>query len=364
MSLLTQTSAEKQKAPTETRREVPPRKTQNEVTCEELQPEKYFEWDDLIDKSPHGTVFHYSWWLAATAHEFKILVARNERGALLGGIPIPIERRLGLTLFHSPVLTPYLGPVFDLPVADSLCDRLHLMRNYGELIARNIKSFDSLRYIAGACAPDLQGFLWAGFRVRLAYTFRFQATQSLEEISAHITRTHQQKLTKAIRLNLKVTRDEGIEDLVLLNAKTFERQGLPPACTSDFLRHLWDVAHARESAHLYIARTAEGNPVAGLLTVHDKRTTYQIVSGVDPEFREIPGAYLVLWSALQDTLPAGRDFDFEGSALRGVECFYRRWGASAMPVWRIEKAGSRRGAFVQFMLNRREVAASRHSANT
>lgn len=363
MTLLTQTSAEKQKTPAATHRDVPSRKTQKEVTCEYLAPEQYCEWDELIDKSPHGTVFHYSWWLATTAAEFKILVARNERGALLGGIPIPIERRLGLTLFHSPLVTPYLGPVFDLPVTDSLCDRLHLMRTYGELIGRNIKAFDSLRYMAGACAPDLQGFLWAGFRVRLAYTFRFHAAQSLEQISVHMTRTHQQKLTKAMRLNLNVTRDESIEDLILLNAKTFERQGLRPACSADFLRRLWVAAHARESAHLYIARTAEGQPVAGLLTVHDKRTTYQIVSGVDPEFREIPGAYLVLWSALQDTLPAGRDFDFEGSALRGVECFYRRWGASAMPVWRIEKAGSRRGAFVQFLLNRREVAALRRSTD-
>ena len=363
MSLLTQISSEKQKTSAATRPEGPARKTQKEVICEYLPPERYCEWDDLVDKSPHGTVFHHSWWLATTASEFKILVARNERGALLGGFPTPIERRFGLKLLHSPVLTPYLGPVFDLPVADSLCDRLHLMRTYGELIGRNIKAFDSLRYLAGACAPDLQGLLWAGFRVRLAYTFRFHATQTLEQISAHITRTHQQKLTKAMRLNLKITRDEGIEDLILLNAKTFERQGLPPACSADFLRRLWATAHAHESAHLYIARTVEDQPVAGLLTVHDKRTTYQIVSGVDPEFREIPGAYLVLWSALQDTLPAGRDFDFEGSALRGVECFYRRWGASAMPVWRIEKAGSRRGALVQFLLNRREVAALRHSTD-
>ena len=357
MNVMTETAVEKLNGTVPRQQEPPPQKVPKEVTCQFLEPEDYPEWDDLVDRSPHGTIFHYSWWLTTTAFEFKILAVRNERGAIVGGMPIPFERKAGFTLFHSPTLTPYLGPVFDLPIADSICDRLHFMRTYGELIARNIISFDSLRYVVGACAPDLQGFLWAGYSVKLAYTFRFRATQSLAQISAGMTRTHVQKLTKAQRLNLKVTRDEGLEDLIELNVKTFEKQGLEPACSADFLRRLWAVAHSQERARLYVARTEADEPVAALLTVYDNRTTYQIVSGVNPEFRDIPGGYLVLWTALQDTNLAGRDFDFEGSGLRGVECFYRRWGATAMPIWRLEKAGTWLGALVQCVLDRREIAA-------
>jgi hypothetical protein len=322
-----------------------------------MNPVDYPEWDDLVDRSPHGTIFHYSWWLQTTSGNFTILAIRNERGALVAGMPIPQERRPGLRLLRSPNLTPYLGPVFDLSTIDNVCDRLHFMRSYGEILARSIKSFDSVRYVAGASAPDLQGFLWAGFRVHLAYTFRFPATHTLDQVTEGMTRTHLQKLTKARRLKLTVVRDDGLDDLIFLNGKTFEKQGLKPVCSADFLKRLWDAAHAHGKAHLYIAKTADDKPVAGLLTVHDKRTTYQIVSGVNPEFRDIPGAYLVLWNALQETLLAGRDFDFEGSSLRGVECFYRRWGAMAVPIWRLEKAGSWRGGIFQSMVDRRYLTA-------
>lgn len=132
---------------------------------------------------------------------------------------------------------------------------------------------------------------------------------------------------------------------------------MKPVCSADYLRRLWNAAYSQARGHLYVAKTSDNTPVAALFTVHDNRTTYQIVSGVNPEFRDIPGAYLVLWNALQDTLVAGRDFDFEGSGLRGVECFYRRWGAMAVPIWRLEKAGSWRGGLFQTLIDRRDLTA-------
>jgi len=354
MSLATQSASEVKKDAARPRPKPPVPSTAKKVTCQLLPREHYPEWDELVDLSPHGTIFHYSWWLQTTSPSFKILGVRDERGVLVAGLPIPYQLRPGLTLFHSPILTPYLGPVFDLSGVEGNCEKLHFMRSHGELLARNVKSFDSLRYVAGACAPDLQGFLWAGYRVHLAFTFRFSAAHSPEQITAGMTRTHLQKLKKAMRLNLNVVRDDGIEDLIYLNAKTFEKQRMKPVCSPGFLSRLWNAAHSQERAHLYVARTSDNKPAAALLTVHDKRTTYQIVSGVNPELRDIPAAYLVLWTALQDTIAAGRNFDFEGSSLRGVESFYRRWGANAVPIWRIEKSGSWRGSLLKYLLDRRE----------
>ena len=361
MKLLTPPARETSKATASLRPGASPLTPRKTVTCEVLDRGNYPEWDDLVDRSPHGTIFHYSWWLQTTAADFNVHVVRNEKGTLVAGLPVPFQRRHFLKLFHSPLLTPYLGPVFDLSEAATTCDKLHFMRAHGELLADSVQSFDSFRYVAGACAPDLQGFLWAGYKVQLAFTFRFPATYSSEQITSGMTRTHLQKLKKAMRSNLSVIRDEGIEDLIALNRKTFEKQGLEPPYSPALLRKLWNAAYSQERAHLYVARTSDGKPAAALLTVHDKRTTYQIVSGVDHELREIPGAYLVLWTALQDTLRAGRDFDFEGSSIRSVEPFYRRWGANAIPVWRIAKAGSCCGALLQLMIERREAASFKQS---
>jgi hypothetical protein len=307
-------------------------------------------------------VFHYSWWLKIAADSFDVLAVRDQSGSLIGGIPLPRLRRSALTLMHSPHLTPYLGPIFDLSVAGSACDRLYLMRSHGEALARSIKSFDSFRCIAGACAPDLQGFLWAGFTVGLGYTFRFSAACSPACIAEGMTRTHNQKLMKAERLGVTVNHEDSVEDLIALNNMTMERQGISPPYPPGLVRRLWEAASARGNARLYVARTREGTPAAALLTFNDKRTTYQIVSGVNWALRDLQGGYAVLWRAIQDALASGQAFDFEGSALRGVETYYRRWGPTAVPVWRLEKSGTWRGALVQYLIRRREAAAKRVSS--
>src|SRR5262249_27253665 len=141
-----------------------------------------------------------------------------------------------------------------------------------------------------------------------------------------------------------------------LNRMTFERQGVAPVYSEHLVHRLWAAASAHGRARIYVAHTAEGKPSAALLTVSDDRAVYQIVSGMNWELRDVQGGYLVLWRAIQDALTAGCAFDFEGSALRGVETYYRRWGPAAMPVWRIEKSGTWRGALFQQLIRRRDAA--------
>lgn len=303
---------------------------------ETLHASEYGLWDALVDRSPHGTVFHYSWWLSISAQCFDILVVRDKHGSLCGGIPLTRKRRTGLTLFHAPQLTPFLGPIFDVSKISDCCERLHLMRAAGELMACAIPRFDSFRCMVGCLGPDLQGFLWAGFRAELAYTFRVPAERSIASVEAQITRTHLQKLAKAKRMTLTVTRNDDIEAFANL-CRIGSVHGDKQLYQEELPIRLWSEAFKREKSDFYIARTGDGEPFAALLTVHDAKTTYQIVSAFDSTKRELPGSYLLLWTALREALQAKRDFDFEGSALRGVEQYYRKWGAAAFPVWQLER---------------------------
>src|SRR4029078_10601520 len=79
-------------------------KRRGDARCETLCREQYAEWDALVDRSVHGTVFHHSWWLAAVTPTFDIVGVRDADGALVGGMPLPRVRRLGLDLIHAPAL--------------------------------------------------------------------------------------------------------------------------------------------------------------------------------------------------------------------------------------------------------------------
>lgn len=316
-----------------------------------LLPAQFDLWDTLVEKSPHGTTFHKTWWLEATGCDFQILGCWNEEGALTAGITLPRKSRKSLNLFHAPALTPYLGPVFDVSSAACTRDQIYMMRSQGELLARAISGFDSFCQIAGAVAPDFQGFLWAGFHIEIGYTFRFDAGTTPEEALRGTARTHRQKLKPTRNEDVWIERGVDVDALLHLNRRTFERQGCSATYPESLVRSLVQASAERGCGDIYTARASAGKPLAALFVVHDARASYQIVSGVDWDERNSSAGHLTTWRAIQDALEAGRAFDFEGSRIRGVEQYYRRWGAPARTTWILRKAGSWRGRLATMLFN-------------
>jgi len=328
-----------------------PVQTRKAVRVATLPAEQWAQWDALVDKSPHGTVFHKTWWLEATGCAFDILGCWNDEGELSAGIPLVRKRKSGLALYHAPPLTPYLGPVFDLSGAGCMRDRLYCMRSQGESLARAIQGFDSFCQIAGTEAPDLQGFLWAGFHVELGYTFRFDAGTTAEQALHEAARTHRQKLNPKRNEDLAVERGFDTAALLELNRLTFSRQGRALPYSESMVQALARAAALHECGVVYVVRERGQRPLSALFVVHDSRASYQIVSGIDWNERNSDAGYLTTWSAMRDALEGGRAFDFEGSRIRGVEQYYRRWGAPAKPTWKLTKTGSWRGRMAKIFLN-------------
>lgn len=327
-----------------------------ELEVAALQPTQFGLWDALVEKSPHGTIFHKTWWLEATGCDFQILGCWSDEGALTAGIAIPRRHKKGLNLFHAPPLTPYLGPIFDLASAGCVRDQLRVMRSQGELLARSITGFDSFSQIAGVTAPDFQGFLWAGFHIEIGYTFRFDAGTTPQEALQGASRTHRQKLKPNRNEDTSMERGTDVDALLELNQQTFGRQGRSAPYQESLVQSLVRASSDRQCGNVYVARAGSGKPLAALFVVHDSRASYQIVSGVDWNEHNSSAGHMTTWRAIEDALDGRRAFDFEGSRMRGVEQYYRRWGAPARTTWVLKKAGSWRGRVATMLLNGRNGA--------
>jgi len=208
-------------------------------------------------------------------------------------------------------------------------------------------------YWVGARGPDLQGFMWAGFRAELGYTFRFEAGTAPEALLAGADQAHVGKIRRAERSGVVVERSDDIERGLRLSRQTFERQGMEVPWSDDLVRRLWRAASERDRARLYIGKTAEGADAAASLVVNDRATSYHLLAGGDPEQRALGAGNLVMLRAITEALAEGRAFDFEGSELRGVEWHYRHWGATPCPVYLLQRAGTMRGAMARLWRRRR-----------
>jgi hypothetical protein len=309
-----------------------------------LEQERYSDWDALVGTSPHGCIFQSSWWLQATGSPFEILVAEDPNGRLVAGIPLPRKKIAGLTLLYTPLLTPYLGPVFDLTACTGEIERLGFMRKVGEALARGIRGYDGLSYWIGPCGPDLQGFLWAGFRAELGYTFRFDPGTPVETVLDGADDAHRGEVRLAKRTGVVVERSDDIERFLSQSRLTFLRQGTACPWTDDLVRSLWRAASSRGAARLYLSRTAASEDAAALVVVKDRAASYHLLAGGDPALRAAGAGNLVTLHAISEALSEGRAYDFEGSQLRGVEWHYRHWGAKPRPIWVLERSGTLKGA--------------------
>lgn len=318
-----------------------------------LEQERYSDWDALVGNSPHGCIFQSSWWLQAAGSPFEILVAEDPNGRLVAGIPLPRKKIASLTLLYTPLLTPYLGPVFDLAACMGEIERLGFMRKVGEALARDIRDYDGLSYWVGPHGPDLQGFLWAGFRAELGYTFRFDAGATLDAVLEGADEAHVGKIRRAERSGVVVERSEDVERFLPLSHLTFQRQGIECPWSDDLVRTLWRAANERGAARLYVGKTAEGEDAAAALVVHDRATSYHLLAAGDPALRAVGAGNLVMLRAISEALGEGRAFDFEGSQLRGVEWHYRHWGAAPSPIYVLQRSGTFKGALARLWHRRR-----------
>lgn len=316
-----------------------------------LPVSEFHEWNALVARSPHGTIFHTSWWLEATGSPFEILGGRDASGALVAGIPLPWKSRLGMRLLHSPQLTPYLGPVFDVSSASPAATQYALMRDGGELLARAIRRFDSVNYDLGPMSPDLQGFLWAGYSVLAGYTYWIEHGTDPEVLLSLMSQKTRNKLARAERAGIIVEQSDDFAILFSLVQKTFARQRMPLPYRPELPQCLWKAAQSRQAANLYLARTAEGEVAAGALVVHDERTSYYLMGGDDERFRALGAGNCVQWHAIREAMAACRSYDFEGSVLRSVERYFRSWSAASRPVFTLVNTGSLQGHCMRFYLD-------------
>jgi hypothetical protein len=193
--------------------------------------------------------------------------------------------------------------------------------------------------------------MWAGFHVEAGYTFRFESGTTPEEAWREVTRTHRQKLNPERGAEIVVDTTSDISVLIELNRSTFSRQERSAPYSEPMIRAVFQAASERGRCKLYVARDTNTHPLASLLVVNDSRASYQIISGVDWNERNSSAGHMTTWRAISEALQAGRAFDFEGSRIRGVEQYYRRWGAPAKTTWTLRKLGSLRGRLGTFFVN-------------
>lgn len=304
-----------------------------------LREDELGVWDELVRRSPQGTLFCRPWWLrAACGADFRIL-AYFDGGNIVGGIPLYFRRRWPFTVCTMPPLTPSLGPVLE-PLEGRRVARLSRENQLLKIIASRV---GELRVFCQNFHYSLQNWLpfrWAGFRQTSRVTYVLEHLSDEEALWADLRANIRTDIRKARRQGIRVVPTTP-ETVFAQVRKTFARQNLRLPFTQEYYLRIASAVRVNGAGEFFAAIDPLERVHSALLIVWDSKCAYSLALAGHPELRTSGATSLLMWELIKFSAGKSELFDFEGSSVEKIERFFRAFGGTQrfmnrvyrMPAW-------------------------------
>ena len=298
-----------------------------------LDESEFTRWDEFVQQSPQGTLFHTTLWLEAAGVPFRLLGCFRG-GELRGGCALSLVGHRAAGRPH-PSLTPYLGVLYPRSHTKYVTE-ISNNKEIGGAFAAFLKSqFDQVELSFSPEVLDMQPFIWHGFTIELHYTYRLSLT-NLQNVLDNMDAVRRRNLVSAEKQGVQIEPGVDFDEIVRFSEKSFERQSL--VATHGQAAKRFEAALRRAGRCLgFLARSREGEPLGAVWIAWDEKRAYYLLGGYDHFAKSSNAVASAMWRAIQFTatdlkLP---EFDFEGSMIPAVERFFRKFGGTLTPNYRI-----------------------------
>ena len=295
-----------------------------------LKREEFKSWNNFVDSSPQGSIFSKSWYLDALQIDYDILVV-EDKGDIKAGIVLAKNE---INIYSNPIFDKYLGILFN----QKNSNRYKYISNQYKIVEilsnelKKIKSFDYYFH------PNFNNWIplsWQGFTQQTRYTYRIDNSISFEDIEKKFHSNLKNDIKNALKNNVNIEYNIPLDELFSVVDKTFLRQGSRAPFSKERVKNFLEELINKDAFLSIGAYNQNRKPIAVLGVVYDKNSSYLILNGIDIDF-DIRGANaLIIKESIKYFHQKTLFYDFEGSMLKGVEPFYRKFGGELIPYYKI-----------------------------
>lgn len=287
-------------------------------------------------------LFCRAWWLDATCGENGWdAVCVEEKGRIVAAMPFKVSRRYGKTILSQPPLTQHLGPWLK-PSSAKYVKRLSKEKALLTALVNEMPSFGRYAQNWSFVHSNWLPFYWQGYQQTTGYTYRLNDLTDMDAVRSGMRENIRTEINKATnRFALKVAMDASIEEFLALNKQVFERQGKRLPYSEEYVLRLDNAVQTHGARQIISVHDDDGTVHAAAYITWDETSAYYLMGGSRPDLRHSGAVSLCLWEAIKFSATVTKSFDFEGSMLEPVERYFRAFGGTQMPYFKVSKDQSR-----------------------
>lgn len=307
------------------------------MDIKKLDASDFNSYDELVDESFEGSIFHKTWWLNIFKEyygsSYKVdFYGIFENNRLIAGMPVPIHHKHGMKFIHNPRLTPYSGPFF-AKVNMKKSSEISYKKGINSLFAETLKRNGLvLHYSFYHNNTDLQPYIWNGFDVEVFYTYILEISE-LNNIWQNMDRRRRNDINKFSKQNCDV-KHGSISHFIELNRNSMTRQS-HEVYDEKIWTTIFNECKKNNCCEVFSA-LIDNVPIASLFLVWDNKMAYYIGGGINDNSQ---GAMsFLIWEAIKYTKEKLNlcKFDLEGSSVQSIESFFRKFGGDITPMFTIK----------------------------
>lgn len=121
---------------------------------------------------------------------------------------------------------------------------------------------------------------------------------------------------------------------------TYERQNIPIPYSYPLFKNLYTESIARNQGKIFVARDMNGEILAVSFLIWDATTMYDLIPAINYKANRQDLRTILLYKGIMEAKKRDIIFDCEGSMIKGINNFYRRFGGVQMPYYQIYKSMS------------------------
>lgn len=303
----------------------------------ELTPEEYALWDDLVNDSAVGTIFHTTQWgkviSKITGRPFKIIATFN-KNQIGGGLLFWPQKKITIKAITSVPATPYQGILTHQLKTDRKSSIIaNHQRTVKTLLGQLKNEYDFIQFPLTPGINDVRPYLWENFKAFPAYTYSFTILP-MAELEFQFNRTLRQNLRTAKNEGLYTERSYHIEPLIEFVKSSYLMHHKKPPVSGNQLKILVEEILNQKIGSIYYLKK-ESKIIAGLIVLHDSKAVYALFMGIDPSERNQNYNKYIYASVMELNEHLGKKFDFLGANEPDFETLKRSFGGELENFYKV-----------------------------